>query len=285
MPSRVSFISRMEKGALGKGIIIFLLVLGSVVFAFPFVWTVSTSLKPVSQLFVWPPVLIPDPILWENYPKALTFIPFGQYALNSVVYSGLNVIGVLISSSLVAFGFTRYDAPGKNILFLILLGTMMVPFYAVMIPLFILFKSLGWINTLKPLIIPAYFGHPFSIFLLRQFFLSIPSDLFDAAAIDGCDEFTAFARIMLPLSKPALATVAIFQFMATWNDFVGPLLYLHTPEKRTLSLGLQAFQSVHDTEWALLMAAAVVMLSPIILLFFFTQKHFIQGIALTGIKG
>jgi multiple sugar transport system permease protein len=179
----------------------------------------------------------------------------------------------------------RYDAPGKNILFIILLGTMMVPFYAVMIPLFVLFKSFGWINTLKPLIVPAYFGHPFSIFLLRQFFLTIPRDLFDAAAIDGCSELTAFTRIMLPLSKPALATVAIFQFMHTWNDFVGPLLYLHTPEMRTLSLGLQAFQSVHDTEWALLMAAAVVMLLPIIILFFFTQKYFIQGIALTGMKG
>ena len=285
MRSRVSLLSRIEKGGLGKAIVWFLLVVGSVIFAFPFIWTVSTSLKPVTQLFAWPPVLIPNPIMWENYPKALEFIPFGRYTLNSITYSGLNVLGVLLSSSLVAFGFTRYDAPGKNILFIILLGTMMVPFYAVMIPLFVLFKSFGWINTLKPLIVPAYFGHPFSIFLLRQFFLTIPRDLFDAAAIDGCSELTAFTRIMLPLSKPALATVAIFQFMHTWNDFVGPLLYLHTPEMRTLSLGLQAFQSVHDTEWALLMAAAVVMLLPIIILFFFTQKYFIQGIALTGMKG
>ncbi len=225
-------------------------------------------------------------LAWRNFAAAVQAIPFGRYTLNTLILCLLTVIGTTLSNSLVAYGFARIEWPGRDLYFALTLATMMVPFPVTMISLYALFKNLNWIGTWLPLWVPSFFGGAFNIFLLRQFYMSIPKDLTEAARIDGCSEFQIYWRIILPLSKPALAVVALFQFMATWNDFMGPLLYLNDQNKFTLSLGLQFFQSQSGgTEWHLLMAASTLMLLPILVLFFFTQKQFIQGIVTTGIKG
>lgn len=225
-------------------------------------------------------------LAWRNFAAAVRAIPFGRYTLNTLILCLLTVIGTTLSNSLIAYGFARIEWPGREFYFALTLATMMVPFPVTMISLYALFKQLHWIGTWLPLWVPTFFGGAFNIFLLRQFYLSIPKDLTEAARIDGCSEFQIYWRIILPLSKPALAVVALFQFMGTWNDFMGPLLYLNDQNKFTLSLGLQFFQSQSGgTEWHLLMAASTLMLLPILVLFFFTQKQFIQGIVTTGIKG
>ena len=256
-----------------------------VVFFLPLFWMISTSLKPPRQIFVFPPVWIPHPLMWSTYLEALNFVPFLLYLKNTLTICISTVIGVLLSCSLVAYGFSRVQWPERNIVFIILLATMMIPYQVTIIPMYIVFNKLGWINTFKPLIVPFFFGTPFYIFLLRQFFMTIPMELSDAAKIDGCSEFRIYCQIILPLAIPALAVVALFQFIGVWNDFLGPLIYLRDQSKFTLSLGLQQFQSGYHTEWAMLMAAATMVTMPIIVLFFFTQKTFLQGISLTGIKG
>ncbi len=261
-----------------------LLVVLSAVFILPLFWMISTSLKPDNQIFIFPPVWIPNPPQWSNYPKALTFVPMGLYLKNTLIICGLSVLGILISCPLVAFGFSRIEWPGRDLLFILLISTMMIPYQVTMIPLYLIFNKLGWINTFTPLVIPAFFGAPFYIFLLRQFFMTIPRELDDAARVDGCSEFAILYKIILPLAKPALAVIALFQFIGSWNDFLGPLIYLTDQSKYTLAIGLQQFQSGYHTAWSLLMAAATVVTLPIIVLFFFTQKTFIQGITLTGIK-
>ncbi|NLV91068.1 MAG: carbohydrate ABC transporter permease [Firmicutes bacterium] len=263
----------------------FVLITFGLVFILPLVTMVTTALKPDQQIFAWPPVWIPSPLMWSNFPRALTFVPMLVYAKNTVTITALSVIGVTLSSPLVAYGLARIDWPERNILFIIIISTMMIPYQVTMIPVYLLFNAFGWTNTYLPLIVPSFFGSPFFIFLLRQFFMTIPQELSDAARIDGCTEFGIFRRVILPLAKPALAVVALFQFIWTWNDFLGPLIYLKDQTLYTLSLGLQQFQSGYQTEWALLMAAATMMTVPIIVLFFFTQRTFIQGITLTGIKG
>ena len=196
------------------------------------------------------------------------------------------MVGAVISNSLIAYGFARLRWPGRDIFFAITLATMMIPFPVLMVPMFGLFRELGWVGTFLPLWVPACFGSAFSIFLLRQFFLTIPRELSDAAVVDGCSEFQVFRHIIVPLAKPALAVVALFQFLFTWNDFLGPLIYLTDQRMFTLSLGLQFYQSQHGgTEWHLLMAASTIIVLPIIVLFFFTQRTFIQGVAVTGMKG
>lgn len=255
-----------------------------VVFFLPLFWMISTSLKPPRQIFVFPPVWIPHPLMWSTYLEALNFVPFFLYLKNTLIICISTVIGVLLSCSLVAYGFSRVRWPERNIVFIILLATMMIPYQVTIIPMYIVFNKLGWINTFRPLIVPFFFGTPFYIFLLRQFFMTIPMELSDAAKIDGCSEFRTYWQIILPLAIPALAVVALFQFIGVWNDFLGPLIYLRDQSKFTLSLGLQQFQSGYHTEWAMLMAAATMITMPIIVLFFFTQKTFLQGISLTGIK-
>ena len=230
-----------------------------------------------------------DPV-WKSYPDALKFLPpeTGRglvFLRNTLEVSVLSIIGTLIASSMVAYGFARLRFPGRDGLFLALLATMMLPSAVTMMPVFMIFRSIGWIDSLKPLWAPAFFGAPYYIFLLRQFFLSIPTELEDAAKIDGCSYFTIFWRIMLPQIKPALAALTIMAFMASWNDFLGPLIYISSPEKETLAYALQLFQTSHGSEPALLMAASTMVIVPVILLFFFTQRYFIQGITLTGIKG
>jgi multiple sugar transport system permease protein len=246
---------------------------------------ISTSLKVDTQIFQYPPIWIPHPIVFANYPRAVNFIPFTKYFGNTLEISIIATIGTVASCSLVAYSLARLQWPGRDFLFLMTLATLMLPFAVTLIPLFIVFKDLGWINTFGPLVIPRYFGSAFFIFLLRQFFMTIPLELSDAARIDGANEFGIFRQIILPLTRPAIATIALFQFLDSYRDFLGPLIYLTDESKYTLSIGLTMFSSMHTTEWSLLMSASVIMSSPIIILFFFTQRTFVQGITLTGIKG
>jgi ABC-type glycerol-3-phosphate transport system permease component len=261
------------------------LIAGSFFFILPFLWLLSTSLKPDHQVFVFPPVWMPNPIKWVNYPKAVNYIPFFVYLRNTFVICVVSSIGAVLSCSLSAYGFSRIRWPGRDVLFTVMLSTMMVPFQVRMIPLFLTFRRLGLVNTYGPLTIPAFFGVAFFIFLLRQFFMTIPLELSDAAKVDGCSESGIYWRIILPLAKPALAVVALFQFIGSWHDFLGPLIYLNRRSMFTLSLGLRQFQTEHGAEWTFLMAASTLTILPIIILFFLTQKTFIQGITLTGLKG
>jgi len=224
-------------------------------------------------------------LYFNNYTESLEYIPFFTYAKNTLIVCVLGVIGAVLSSSIVAYGFSRIEWKGRNVFFLLTIATMMIPFPVTMIPLFATFRRLHWIGTLKPLWVPPFFAHAFNIFLLRQFYLTIPRDLSDAARIDGCSEFAIFRRVVLPLSVKALAVVALFHFIYAWNDFMGPLLYLTKQKTFTLSLGLQFYQSQQGgSEWHYLMAASTLVVIPIVILFFFTQKTFIQGIATTGTK-
>lgn len=254
-------------------------------FFLPFYWLVSTSLKSDREIFAQPPVWVPSKLLWGNFLRAVEYIPFGLYLQNTLVICVLSVAGAVLSSSLVAYSFSRIRWPGRDPLFMLLLATMMLPAQVTMIPVFSIFRALGWIDTILPLVVPNWLGTAFFIFMLRQFFLTIPLELSDAARIDGCSEWDIYRKVILPLSKPALATVGLFTFINAWNDFGGPLLYLNDERKATLSLGLQQFVSQHGAEWSLLMAASTLMTVPIILIFFFAQRTFIQGIALSGLKG
>ena len=257
----------------------------SCVFILPFYWLVVTSLKPDNQIFSFPPNFVPSPVTFEHYVKAFTSVPFHLFAKNTAFLCLVSVIGTLWSCSFVAYGFSMLHWRGREALFYLLLGTMMLPGQVTMVPLFLIFKKLGWINTYLPLLVPTFMGTAFFIFLLRQFFLTIPRDLMDASRVDGCGELKIYARIVLPLSKPALATVALFTFMGTWNNFLGPLIYVVDQHKYPLALGLAMFQSQYGTKFGELMAASTVMILPVIVLFFFTQKTFIQGIKTTGSKG
>lgn len=224
---------------------------------------------------------------WNNFRDAIVAMKFfPQYLRNTLILCVLTVIGTVCSSALAAYGFSRIDWRGRDHLFIVALATMMIPFPVIMVPLYALFQAMGWIGTLRPLWVPTLFAGAFNIFLLRQFFMTIPKDLSDAARIDGCGEFRIFLQIILPLCKPALLVVGLFQFIATWNDFLGPLIYLTDQKDFTLALGLQFFQSQHGgTEWHYLMAASILVLLPVMVLFFFTQKSFIEGISMTGVKG
>ena len=267
-----------------KSIFTFLLLsIIAVLFIIPFIWVIATSLKPEAEVFslTW----FPGDPQWSNYSKVFEKLPFLAYLKNSVFITVVNIIGILLSSSVVAYSFSCLQWPGRDKTFIFVLATMMLPLQVIMIPIFIIFKELGWLNTFLPLTVPAFFGGgAFNIFLLRQFFLTIPNSLLDAARIDGCSEFRIFWSIVLPLAKPALATVAILTFMFAWNDFLGPLIYLSDKLKGTLALGLAQFAGQQEPEWALLMASSVLMMLPIILLFFFFQKYFIQGFTMSGIK-
>ena len=255
---------------------------------------VGTSLKTVAQTMEITPSFIPSPFVWQNYVEVLTSpkIHFALFARNTLVIATLTVLGTTLSSALVAYGFARIRFRGRGALFAIMLSTMMIPFPVTMVSLFAIFKWLGviglgqWLGTFKPLWVPAWFGSAFHIFLLRQFFRTIPEELSEAARIDGCSELGIFFRIVLPQAKPALAVVALFTFMGVWNDFLGPLVYIQDEQQYTLALGLESFQSQHGgTHWNLLMAASTLILAPVVVLFFAAQRTFIQGIATTGMKG
>ncbi len=266
-----------------------LLLVGAAVMILPFLWLLTSSLKTQLAVFRYPPQWIPIPPRFQNYIEAWTTKPFGLYLRNTFMILVLNEIAIVGTSSLCAYGFARIEFPGKNFWFAVVLSTMMLPGIVLMIPTFVIFSRLHWVNTYYPLIIPVFFGGgAFNIFLLRQFFRTLPEELTDAARIDGCSEFGIFWRIMMPLAKPALATVAVFTFIGTWNDYMGPLLYLSKdPNKYTVALGLATFRSAFlgRTRWDLLMAASTMMILPIIIIYFLAQRYFIQGIAVSGLKG
>jgi len=272
---------------LSRAAIYGVLIAGAVVVMMPFAWTLSTSLKAPSDIFVFPPRWIPDPIVWSNYPEALTAYPFGRWLQNTLFVVVFSTVATLISCSMVAYSFARLRWPGRDILFIVLLSTMMLPEQVTLIPTFIVFRQLGWVNTFLPLIIPPLFArNAFYVFLLRQFFMTIPLDLDDAARIDGAGYFAIYSRILLPMSKPALAIAGIMFFQFKWKEFFAPLIYLHDSEKYTIALGLRAFQSeTWGTDWHLMMAANIVFMLPLIVIFYFAQRYFIQGIVFTGVKG
>jgi multiple sugar transport system permease protein len=261
------------------------LIVASAFFIIPFIWLLSTSLKPLTQIFTFPPEWIPRPILWSNYSRAVEYIPFWTYLKNTAVITIVSTLGVIISCPLVAYSFAKLEYRGRGILFFVTLAVMMIPGQVTMIPLFLLFTKLGWVGTPLPLIVPQFFGVPIYIFLLRQFFMGLPDALREAARLDGASEFRIYLQIMFPLAKSAVLAVALFQFMGSWTDFMGPLLYLTNEPSYTVSLGLQQFQSQKGSEWGLLMAVSTLMTLPIIVLFFFLQKTFISGITFSGIKG
>lgn len=259
--------------------------IGGLMYLFPLFYMIRTSLTPLPMLYVNPPVIVPWPPHWQNYVEMWQDGLFPDWIRNSLQITSVSVLAETVTSVLVAFGFARTQFAGRDRLFYVVLATMMLPGTVTLIPQYLLFHALGWINTFLPLIVPRFFGHAFYIFVLRQFFLSIPKDLDDAAEIDGANRLQILHRITAPLSAPAIATVAVFSFMNRWNDFIEPLIYLLTPEKLTLAVGLRWFTGQYGTEYHLLMAGAVLMTGPMIVAFFLAQKQFVQGITLTGIKG
>ena len=272
------------RDAVSKTLVYLILGAGSVIILMPLLWMISTSLKPLSHVFRFPPEFIPQRIVWSNYPDALTQLPFDVYFANTIFIVFWTVLGEIIVSSIVAYAFARLRWKGRNALFIVVLATMMLPRQVTLIPDFLIFKYLGMIDTFWPLILPSWFGNPFYIFLLRQYFLTHSRELDQAAVIDGCSRFGVFWRITLPMSKPVLAAVAIFSFQYHWNDFFRPLIFLFDQDKYTLALGLRFFQGTYGTEWNSLMAVSLVVMLPLIIVFFFTQRIFIQGVVFTGYK-
>lgn len=292
----VPTVTQLEQGArsrrrrrtnelLGRISIYTLLLAGSVVFIIPFLWMLSTSLKPSQEVFTYPPNLIPSRIVWQNYIDGWTILPFNTFLTNSLIVTVSNVVGNLLSCSVVAFGFARLRARGREFLFLLVLATLMIPREVTIVPTFLLFSKAGLVNTLWPLILPAWFGYPFFIFLLRQFYMSIPRDLDEAARMDGASIWQIFTRIILPLSRPALGTVAIFAFIGNWNNLLDPLIYIRSQELYTLALGLNLFRGQNFTAYNQLMAVSILTLLPVLVVFFVAQKLFVQGVALTGMGG
>lgn len=257
----------------------------AIMFLMPFFWVISTALKSDLQVFAWPLVWIPSPLVWKNFPDAIAFFPFWLYLRNTAFIASCAVIGAVMSCSLVAYSLACVRWRGRDVLFMLAVATLMIPYQVTMVPLFITFSKFGWVGTYLPLIVPSYFGGAFFIFLLRQFFRTIPNDLIDAARIDGASHPRIYAQIVLPLAKPALFSIALFQFLNSWTDFTGPLIYLSDSKMYTVSLGLQFFRLQYSTMWQKLMAASVMLTGPIVILFFFTQRTFIQGITMTGLKG
>lgn len=263
------------------------LLIGSVVFLFPLFWQVTTSLKTSEQTMLYPPLWLPWPAQWANYATLFERFPFWRFAANSTLITGLVIVGTVLSNSLAAYGFARLRMPGKNLIFLLLLSTLMLPGIVLVIPQFILFHRLQWVDTFNPLIVPSFFGNAFYIFLLRQFFLTVPRELEEAARIDGAGYLRIYRQIMLPLATPALIAVALYTFVGSWNDFFGPLIYLSDQEKYTVAVALRYLAgSVRSRpENHLLMAAATLSMLPCSLLFFAAQRWFMQGTVITGVKG
>jgi multiple sugar transport system permease protein len=262
-----------------------ILIALSVVFLTPFAWMLSGSIKTAVDLNAFPVVWFPKTITFENYIAGVEIFPFARYLFNTMVICAFSMLGAVLSSSFIAYGLARIEWRWRTPLFVLMLSTLMIPFYVTMVPLFQMFRAIGWTNTYLPLIVPHFFGVPFFVFLLRQFFLSLPKELSESARIDGANELRIYWQIILPLCRPALAAVALFQFLASWNDLLGPLIYLSDADSYTLSLGLTFFRGEYATQFGPLMAASTIVVLPVIVVFFFAQRTFIQGITLTGVKG
>lgn len=280
------FVERNTRRGLARWLNLFLLLLFGALMLIPFLWLFSSSFKSQIQIFQYPPQWIPDPFQPENYVKALTYKPFHIYFRNTMIIAVSNVIAVVFTSSFCAYGFARMNFPGRDFWFGIVMATLFLPYAILLVPSFMIFSRLGWVDTFLPLIVPQFFGGgAFNIFLMRQFFRTIPEELADAARLDGCSEFGVYWRIMMPLAKPALITVAIFTFLFAWNDLLAPITYLRSPNNFTIAGGLASFRSQTDISWDLQLAASTAMTFPVIILFFVAQRYFIQGIVMSGIKG
>lgn len=274
------------RGSLSRLLLHIVLGLGALTMVVPFVWMVSTSFKELAQVFVYPPEWIPRPFVWQNYPDAFTAVPFARWFLNSLFIATLVTIGQLCTCSLAGFTFARMQFPGRNILFLIYLGTIMIPLHVTIIPVFVMMNGLGLVDTFWPLIIPALVS-AWGTFLFRQYFLTMPQELEDAAKIDGSSFFRIYSQIFMPLAKPILATLGVFTFMGSWNDFLGPLIFLQSRDNKTLTIGLLQFRADFQglSNWPVMMAGVVISVLPVLIAFVIGQKYFVRGIALTGIKG
>lgn len=251
----------------------------------PFLWMISTSLKNLAETQIYPPRWIPRPPLWSNYREVMIQVPFAKFIYNSFKVSILGVVGQVLTCSTAAYALARLRFWGRDFLFTLLLATLMIPYQVVMIPQFLIFKALGWVNTHLALIVPFWLGGAFGTFLLRQFFLSLPNELGDAAKVDGCNPFQTYWDIYMPLTKPALATLAVLTFMSRWNDLLGPLIYLNRPEMMTVTAGLSYFQGQYLADVPLLMAGSVISIIPTLVLFALAQRYFVQGVVLSGLKG
>jgi multiple sugar transport system permease protein len=270
------------------------LVLGSILFVTPFYWMFVSALKSVPELVRFPPTLIPGTLVWQNFVDAVNYIPFGIFAANSLIITVGATIGAVLSNTLIAYGFSRIQWPGRNLLFYICVATIFLPYPVILVALFDIFGRLpsfglqgstSWVDTFLPLIVPAFFGNPFYIFLMRQFMMGIPRELSDAAKVDGASELQTFWKVILPLTQPAVMVVAILAAVAAWNEFLLPLLYLQEESKYPLAVGLAFFTSQHDVAYNLLMAASTLIVLPVIVLFLFAQRFFIEGITVGGVKG
>lgn len=267
------------------GLVYLVLALTAISMIFPFYWMIATSLKTEARVFAFPPEWIPNPPILESYQYIFNELPFTTYIFNSVKVSLLATFGIVLSSSLAAYAFARIRFGGREPLFILTLAALMIPAQVTMIPLYVVMTRIGWVDTHLPLIAPAYFGSAFGIFLMRQYFMTIPQELNDAAKIDGCSHFGVYWRIMLPLAKAVIATLALLSFMGSWNDLLGPVIYLYTEKLFTLPLALTRFRGQYYTQWAYMMAGATVSLLPILVVFLFTQQYFVRGVVLSGLKG
>ena len=288
------WLQSVSKRQLVSQVLVYILLLAiGFLLAVPFIWLISSSLKTETDAFAIPPSFIPNPVQWSNYVVGLTEFPFVRSTMNTMILVVWVMVGTVLSASLVAYGFARVRFPGRTALFILVLSTMMIPSHVTLIPQYLLFRELRWLDSFKPLIVPSFFGGgAFFIFLLRQFFLTIPLDYDDAARIDGCGTFSVFWRIILPLSKPALGTMAIFTFMSQWNSFFEPLIYLNRFETQPLAVALTTWvqtahgsTSMHYVPWVAIMAVSTLIALPPVMVFFFAQRHFIQGVVVSGMKG
>jgi multiple sugar transport system permease protein len=275
------------------GVVQLMLVIITAIFLVPMIWMVSSSLKSNSQIFVFPPDILPNPARWENYGDAVNYIPFGTYFMNSTITSVAAAVGTIISCVPAAYAFGIVKWPGRDLVFGLVLVTIMLPFPVVMLPQYMIYKDLGWLGSLLPLTVPPfvgsfitpYFGSALAIFLLRQFMRGLPREVIDSARVDGAGDWTILWRIIVPMAKPVLITVVLFTFLSAWTAFIAPLIFLTQGDSWTLSLGLQQYQTLHFTAFNYLMAASVVFCIPVLVVFVFAQRYFVQGISLTGVKG
>ena len=275
----------MKMSKRSKIVIYALLGLVALYFLAPFIYMLFSAFKTESEAIAYPPKLFPTEWHFENFINAWKSQPFGTYLWNSILVTVFTTLGQVLSCSLVAYGFARFEFKGKNLLFMILLSTMMIPWDVTMIPQYMEFNLFGWINTLKPLIVPAWFGSAYYVFLMRQFLMGIPKDFDEAAYLDGASHIQIFTKIILPITKPALAVVGMFAFLNSWNDFLNPLVYLNSEKKYTVALGLQLFTGSYRGEWNLMMAAACLVLAPVVVVFAIGQKYLIEGVTMSGVKG
>jgi len=284
-PTFSRHLTRRGRTLVRHTILHFILILAGITFLMPLIWIFSTSLKTAGQVFIIPVQWVPTRPQWFNFVEIFQILPLASFIRNTIIVTTLGTLGTVFSSLLVGYSLARLRWPGRDYVFVLLIATMMLPFVVTLIPTFILFKYLNWLDTLYPLFVPSWFGHAFYIFLMRQFMVGLPLELEEAARIDGAGSFRILVQVVVPLCGPAIATVAIFAFLAHYNDFMGPLIYLTTNERFTLPLGIFWYQGRYGTSWHLVMAVSTVALAPVITLFFLAQRHFIRGIALTGLAG